>query len=70
MGLINCPECGSQVSDKAASCPKCGHPIAVPVQHKESVMKQFMNVSWMAILIGLAIFGVFALISTCKWQPL
>lgn len=26
--LINCSECGKQVSDKAASCPNCGNPIA------------------------------------------
>lgn len=24
MALINCPECGHQVSDKAATCPNCG----------------------------------------------
>lgn len=27
MSLIMCPECGSEVSDKATSCPKCGYPI-------------------------------------------
>jgi len=27
MALINCSECGAEVSDKAASCPKCGAPI-------------------------------------------
>lgn len=25
MALIRCPECGSQVSDNARSCPKCGY---------------------------------------------
>lgn len=25
--LINCPECGKQVSDKASNCPECGCPI-------------------------------------------
>lgn len=30
MALITCPECGNQVSDKAAACPKCGAPIAAP----------------------------------------
>lgn len=24
MALITCPECGSQISDKAKSCPQCG----------------------------------------------
>lgn len=27
MALIKCPECGKEISDKAASCPKCGFPI-------------------------------------------
>lgn len=27
MALIDCPECAKQVSDKAAACPNCGHPI-------------------------------------------
>ena len=26
MTLINCPECGGKVSDKAESCPHCGLP--------------------------------------------
>ena len=28
MALVNCPECGNEISDKAQSCPKCGYPIA------------------------------------------
>lgn len=32
MALIDCPECGTQVSSKAASCPKCGYPIALSVR--------------------------------------
>ena len=27
MALIKCPECGREISDKAASCPNCGYPI-------------------------------------------
>lgn len=27
MALIKCPECGKEISDKAASCPNCGFPI-------------------------------------------
>lgn len=29
MALINCGECGNQVSDKAVACPRCGNPIAL-----------------------------------------
>ena len=38
MAIINCPECGREVSDKALSCPHCGNPInqktEVPVVFK------------------------------------
>ena len=27
MALINCPECGKEVSNSAESCPHCGFPI-------------------------------------------
>ena len=28
MAMIKCPECGKDISDKAAACPHCGNPIA------------------------------------------
>ncbi len=28
MAMINCPECGHDISDKAAACPKCACPIS------------------------------------------
>jgi uncharacterized membrane protein YvbJ len=28
MALINCPDCGREVSERAPSCPQCGSPIA------------------------------------------
>lgn len=27
MALIKCPECGKEISDRAASCPNCGCPV-------------------------------------------
>ena len=27
MALVNCPECGKEVSEKAEACPKCAYPI-------------------------------------------
>jgi hypothetical protein len=33
MALIQCPECGAQVSNAAPACPKCGYPVAtMPAQ--------------------------------------
>ena len=31
MSLIQCRDCGSQISDSAAACPKCGAPVPVTV---------------------------------------
>src|SRR3954467_4795628 len=28
MGLVQCPECGKDISDQAAACPGCGKPMA------------------------------------------
>lgn len=33
MAIIKCPECGKEVSDKAASCPNCGCPIHQSAQN-------------------------------------
>lgn len=38
MALIKCPECGKEISDRAASCPNCGYPIT---SRKENVMIRF-----------------------------
>lgn len=29
MAMIQCPECGKEISDKATSCPSCGYPINI-----------------------------------------
>lgn len=38
MALINCPECGKQISDKAISCPNCGIPINQQSQQAEEYL--------------------------------
>lgn len=42
MALIECPECGKQVSDKAPACPNCGVPMAItptPVVQQVQVVR-------------------------------
>jgi len=36
MALIQCDECGGEVSDKAESCPDCGAPIAGTVTTQQT----------------------------------
>lgn len=31
MALVKCGECGNEVSDRAAACPKCGAPVTQEV---------------------------------------
>ena len=30
MSLINCPECGNELSNEAVACPNCGRPLSAP----------------------------------------
>ncbi len=36
MALINCPECKTEISDKATACPKCGFNLNTPPAPKSS----------------------------------
>lgn len=40
MSLINCPECGKQVSNTAVACPNCGHPLAPPAVESQTVIRE------------------------------
>lgn len=40
MAIINCPECNTEISDKASSCPNCGYPIRNEQQTTEGTIKQ------------------------------
>ena len=35
MALINCPECGTEVSSNAAACPRCAHPINTALTQRQ-----------------------------------
>lgn len=40
MALIQCPECSTQISDKAVACPSCGLPIPSSGISTQSQMEQ------------------------------
>lgn len=48
MSLIKCPECGKEISDKAAVCPSCGNPINI-IQKKQGKS----NAGKVCIIIGI-----------------
>src|SRR5207237_876094 len=53
MALVKCGECGSDVSDLAKSCPKCGAPVAVEAPKERG---------YGCVVAILAIVGIFALL--------
>ena len=71
MALINCPECGKEVSDKATSCPKCGAPTEYGKKEtKKERIKKKGNVQGagclimiLALILGFTVLGIpFAII--------
>ena len=65
MALINCPECGKQISDKAENCIHCGFPLQQqnkPDGNANSIKKQ-TNVRPKKSRKTLVILGV--LLGTC-----
>lgn len=65
MALITCPECGAQVSDKAHTCPKCGHPF-VHTERSSAVGGRITAIVIVSIIAF--ILALFALIGTCNWK--
>lgn len=66
MAIINCSECGSNISDKAEKCPHCGNPINISqpqkvevtsAPNKEGCFLQTMNIGC-AIVLGIILFVV------------
>jgi hypothetical protein len=52
MALINCKECDNKVSSTAASCPKCGAPIAGRKTEQTTGIDS-------VIVLGSCVFGLF-----------
>ncbi|MDP3297600.1 MAG: zinc ribbon domain-containing protein [Thermodesulfovibrionia bacterium] len=77
MALIKCPECGTEVSDKAVACPKCAHPIVegsaeqaqtVKAQPIKKTAKKYKGK--MLIGIFLMVLGFLLIVSSVSGQQL
>ena len=75
MAMINCPECGKEISDQANTCIHCGYPIGescnrtemdnpnpiiITENHKTSAQKKLL-VSSILSLVGSIVIGIFGL---------
>jgi uncharacterized membrane protein YvbJ len=56
MALINCPECGKEISENAVACPNCGNPISKqPIGNKNVVSQRKSILNKILFGIGAAI---------------
>lgn len=79
MAIIKCPECGSEISDKAKSCPKCAFPMSssdeathnnikteIVVKPKEGCFLQTLNAGCMIVAVILGIIGLIVFVGLCS----
>ena len=59
MAIINCKECGQEVSSNAEKCPKCGNPINE--KSKEGCFLQTLNMGCL-ITFGIILFIIILVI--------
>ena len=51
MALTPCAECGHQISDTAAACPKCGAPVKGGVVTTQATGRRFKGLQLAGVLI-------------------
>jgi len=72
--LIECPECKSQISDKASTCPSCGHPLTVrasvgaPVEQSYKPILPPRQLRPFGLLVGLGLIAL-GLFLALSWIP-
>jgi len=81
MALIKCPECGTEVSDRAEKCPKCAFPInpekkdnqkevitktETVVKSQEGCFLQTLNLGCISTLVIGGLIVFFALFKSCS----
>lgn len=58
MALINCKECGKEISDQADKCPHCGFPVKTALPNKEKPKQKGISFrGFLAIVIGIILVG-------------
>jgi hypothetical protein len=61
MALIDCGECGRGVSDRAAACPHCGHPIGGAAASNPAIVTVQKNAHPVLTFLGGVVVVVFVL---------
>ena len=76
MALINCPECGKEISDKAELCPNCGCTLKIVIEEnkqkkgsKSSKMKTIIGIAMLVLVLAIAC-AAFVFIKRTKDEPI
>lgn len=73
MALMNCPECGKEISDKAEMCPNCGYALKTVVeenkQKKSSKLKVVIGIALLVLVLAIAC-AAFVFIKRTKDEPI
>lgn len=75
MALIDCPECGIEISDRAQFCPRCGLPLARARRHGRNERGSFnvpvvpmTGLDVVKSVVGRLALGVLFFVSGVEWE--
>lgn len=58
MALVNCKECGAEVSEKAFDCPKCGATLRKPKRSFFGKLVKWSSIGFNILMLLWMIFGI------------
>lgn len=69
MALINCPECGKEISDNAAICPECGNPIKQQKSKQKIILPFIIIITLIAVITGILSYYISNYVSNKAVDP-
>lgn len=71
MALIQCPECGKEISDVAKACPNCGHPMqSAKIRDGKRKKGEYKKLAIVGGIIAVAVVVLLLLIPTIRMAML
>lgn len=72
MALINCPECGKEVSDTAQACPDCGYDIQkylrkdTKAQKRTDIQPKIKKITFIVLIVAIIMIAIAILIKSMR----
>jgi hypothetical protein len=68
MALIDCQECGKQISDKASACPNCGAPVSAASSQAAPVIPKKQGSSPTTKVLGVIVLAMLLFVLWGMWR--